>query len=72
MWYECQLDNSPSKKQFISVNHYRLMYGLQHGALAQTEQQAVKGPKITSLKLFKRENQQSYLYKKKTRNEKHV
>ena len=23
------------------------MYGLQHGALAHTEQQAIKGPKIT-------------------------
>ena len=39
------------------------MYGLQHGALAHTEQQAVKGPKITSVKPFKRENQQSNLYK---------
>ena len=28
------------------VNHYRSMYGLQHGALAHTEQQAIKGPKI--------------------------
>ena len=26
------------------------MYGLQHGALAHTEQQAIKGPKITSVK----------------------
>ena len=25
------------------------MYGLQHGALAHTEQQAIKGPKITSV-----------------------
>ena len=41
------------------------MYGLQHGALAHTEQQAIKGPKITSVKLFKRENQRSNLYKKK-------
>ena len=32
------------------------MYGLQHGALANTEQQALKGPKITSVKPFKREN----------------
>ena len=24
------------------------MYGVQHGALAHTEQQAIKGPKITS------------------------
>ena len=29
------------------------MYGLQHGALAHTEQQAIKGPKITSVKPFK-------------------
>ena len=28
---------------------------LQHGALAHTEQQAIKGPKITSVKPFKRE-----------------
>ena len=45
------------------------MYGLQHGALAHTEQQAIKGPKITSVKPFKRENQRSNLYKKReTRN----
>ena len=46
------------------------MYGLQHGALAHTEQQAIKDPKITSVKPFKRENQRSNLYKKKqeTRN----
>ena len=45
------------------------MFGLQHGALAHTEQQAIKGPKITSVKPFKRENQRSNLYKiKKTRN----
>ena len=45
------------------------MYGLQHGALAHTEQQAIKGPKITSVKPFKRENQRENLYKKrKTRN----
>ena len=36
------------------------MYGFQHGALAHTEQQASKGPKITSVKPFKRENQRSY------------
>ena len=35
------------------------MYGLQHGALAHTEQQAIKGPKVTSVKPFKRENQRS-------------
>ena len=35
------------------------MYGLQHGALNHTEQQAMKGPKITSVKPFKQENQRS-------------
>ena len=45
------------------------MYGLQHGALAHTEQQAIRGPKITSVKPFKQENQRSNLYKKReTRN----
>ena len=45
------------------------MYGLQHGALANTEQQAIKGLKITSVKPFKRENQRSNLFKKReTRN----
>ena len=43
------------------------MYGLQHGALAHTEQQAIKGSKITSVKPFKRENQRSNLYKIKQR-----
>ena len=43
------------------------MYGLQHGALAHTEQQTIKGPKITSVKPFKRENQRSYLYKNEKR-----
>ena len=43
------------------------MYGLQHGALVYTEQQAIKGPKITSVKPFKRENQRSNLYKIKKR-----
>ena len=40
------------------------MYGLQHGALAHTEQQAIKGPTITSVKPFKREIQRSNLYTK--------
>ena len=44
MWYECQLANSPSKSQFLKVNHYRSKYGLQHGALDHIEQQAIKGP----------------------------
>ena len=39
------------------------MYGLQHGALAHTKQQAIRGPKIISVKPFKRENQRSNLYK---------
>ena len=34
---------------FKKVNHYRSMYALQHGALAHTQQQAIKGPKITSV-----------------------
>ena len=37
----------------LKVNHYRSRYGLQHGAYAHTEQQAIKGPTITSVKLFK-------------------
>ena len=45
MWYECKWDISPSKSQFIKVNHYRSKYGLQHGALAHTKQQAIKDPK---------------------------
>ena len=45
------------------------MYGLQHGALAHIEQKAIKGPKITSVKPFKRENKRANLYKKReTRN----
>ena len=39
------------------------MYGLQHGALAHTEQQAIKVPKITSVKPFKWSN----LYIKKNK-----
>ena len=42
--YEFQWDNSLSKKQLIKVNHDRPRYGLQHGALAHTKQQAIKGP----------------------------
>ena len=45
------------------------MYGLQHGALAYTKQQSIKGLNITSVKPFKRENQRSNVYKKReTRN----
>ena len=47
------------------VNHYRPKYGRQHEALAHTEQQAIKGPKITFVKPFKRVNQRSNIYKKK-------
>ena len=47
----------------------RSMYGLQHGALADTEQKDIKGLKITSVKPFKQENQPSNIYKKReTRN----
>ena len=55
---------------FKKVNHNRSMYGLQHGALAHTEQQSIKGPEITSVKPFKREKQRSNLYikKRETRN----
>ena len=48
------------------------MYGLQHGALAHTEQQDIKGPKITTVKPFKRENQQSNLYKQNEKRETHI
>ena len=61
----------PNNNLKKNVNHYRSMYYLQHGALAHTEQQAIKGPNITSVKPFKRDNQRSNLYKK-MRNEKHV
>ena len=45
------------------------MYGLQHGALTHIEHQAIKAPKITSVKPFKRENKRSNLYRKReTRN----
>ena len=43
------------------------MYGLQYGVLAHTEQQAIKDPKITSVKPFKRENQRSYLFENEKR-----
>ena len=39
----------------------------QHGAL--DEQKAIKGPKITSVKHLKRENQRSNLYKKNEKRE---
>ena len=38
------------------------MYGLHH--VGHTEQQAIKGPKITSVKPFKQKNKRSNLYKK--------
>ena len=37
--------NSPSQSQLVKVNHYSLKYCLQHRALADTEQQAIKNPK---------------------------
>ena len=59
MCHECQWDNSSSRSQFVQVNHYRSKYGLQHGALAQIEQQDITGPKITSVQPFKQENQET-------------
>lgn len=35
------------------------MYGLQHRGVAFTEQQAIKGPKLTSVKQYKQENKRS-------------
>ena len=67
MWCKCQGDNSLSKSQFIKVNDYRSKYGLQHGTLAHTKQQAIKGPTITRVKSFKWKNQRSYLYKTEKR-----
>ena len=58
-----------SKSQFVKLKHYRSKYGFQHGALAHTEQQAIKDQKMTSLKPFKREDQRYNQYKKReTRN----
>ena len=48
------------------------MYGLQHGAMAHTEQQAIKGPKSTSVTPLKRENQRSNLYKKNEKRETNI
>ena len=39
-----------SKSQFVKVNHYWSKYGFQHGALAHTEQQAIKCSKNDMLK----------------------
>ena len=47
------------------VNYYMSKYTLQQGSLAHTEQQAIKDPKMTSVKQFKQENQRYNLYKKK-------
>ena len=47
---ECQWDNSPSKSQFVKVNHYRSKYGPQHKALTHTKQQAIKNPKYYKCK----------------------
>ncbi len=35
---------TPFKSEFVKVNRYRSKYGLQHGVLAHTKQQAIKGP----------------------------
>ena len=35
------------QKTVYKLNHYMSMYRLQHGALAHTEQQAIKDPNIT-------------------------
>ena len=59
-------ETTPHPSQsFINVNKYRSKYGLQHGAMTNTKQQAIKGPNITSVKPFKGENQRSNLYKKR-------
>ena len=39
--------------------------------MAHTEQQAIKGPKLTGVKPFKQENQRSNLYKNEKRDEPH-
>ena len=43
----------------VVYNKNKSKYGLQHGVLADTEQQVIKGP---SVKPFKRENQRFNLY----------
>ena len=65
MKYDCQSDNSQSKSQFVKINHYRSKYGHQHRALVHTEKQAIKGPKMTSVKSFQQDNHQPYLYQKR-------
>ena len=37
------------------------MYGLKQGALAHTEQNAIKGPKITSVKPFKQKKNNGHI-----------
>lgn len=49
-WYECQWDTYPFQSQCINSQLYRPKYNIQHWALARTQQQAITGPKLTSLK----------------------
>ena len=43
----------------FKVNHYKSKYDLQLEAMAHMEQQAIKGPKMTSVTLIKLDNQRS-------------
>ena len=60
------------KSQIVKVNHYRSNDGLQHWALAHTEQQDIKckGPEngMCTVKPIKRENERFNLYKKMSNN----
>ena len=49
-------------RQFVKVNHYGSKYCIQYVAFAATGQQAINGPKITSVKQFEQGNQRSNLY----------
>ena len=51
----------------MTVNHYKSRYGVQHGALTHTEQQAIKGQKDTNVKPFKWEKQLPNLFKNEKR-----
>ena len=52
---------------FVKVIHYKLKYGLQHGTLAHTEQQAMKGKKIASSnRKIKNEKQETLMTKPTT------
>ena len=39
-----------------TFTYYMTKYGLKHGALAHTKQQAIRGSKMTNVKQFKQEN----------------